>query len=220
MAGMLSAQVFPSPPNARQEPVVRASKNDLLQRGIESTAVAIGASVEEVTQRNIEAIARMERESEAARTRGEWLADWFATIVGSWTFIIAQSVLLLIWLLLNLSIWTFRWDPYPFILLNLVLAFDAAFASPIIMMSQNRQGRLADKRNRLDLQINLLAEQENTELLLLVRKLCEKAGVPLESHPSTGLDQETSTKDLARQIDEAASAKPIQSDKRPPNPPT
>lgn len=199
---------------------MRASKNDLLQRGIESTAVAIGASVEEVTQRNIEAIARMERESEAARTRGEWLADWFATIVGSWTFIIAQSVLLLIWLLLNLSIWTFRWDPYPFILLNLVLAFDAAFASPIIMMSQNRQGRLADKRNRLDLQINLLAEQENTELLLLVRKLCEKAGVPLESHPSTGLDQETSTKDLARQIDEAASAKPIQSDKRPPNPPT
>jgi uncharacterized membrane protein len=189
---------------------VKAYKNELLQHGIESAAVAIGSTVEEVAQRNIEAIARMERESEAARTRGEWLADWFATIVGSWTFIIVQSVLLVIWLLLNLSIWTFRWDPYPFILLNLALSFEAAFASPIIMMSQNRQGRLADKRNRLDLQINLLAEQENTELLRLVRKLCEKAGIPLESHSSTGLDQETSTRDLARQIDEAASAKPIQ----------
>lgn len=190
---------------------MNAYKNELLEHGIESAAAAIGSTVEEVTRRNIEAVTRMERDAESSRSRGEWLADWFAAIVGSWTFITVQSVLLAAWLLLNLSIWTFAWDPYPFILLNLALSFEAAFASPIIMMSQNRQGRLADKRNRLDLQINLLAEQENTELLRLIRKLCEKAGIPLASHEADGLAQETSPEGLARQIDEAHSEPRLQS---------
>ena len=178
-------------------------KNELLRYGIESTAAATGTTVGEVTQRNIEAIARMEKESDANRTFGELLADRFATIVGSWIFILIQCVLLLVWIFLNLAAWVYRWDPYPFILLNLALSFQAAFASPIIMMSQNRQARLTEKRNRLDLQINLLAEQENTELLKLVRRLCEKCGVDLKEHPASALDQDTSTEDLGRQIDKA-----------------
>jgi uncharacterized membrane protein len=79
--------------------------------------------------------------------------------------------------IVNLLAWKYRWDPYPFILLNLALSFQAAYASPIIMMSQNRQNRIADRRNELDLQINLLAEQESTETLHLLRKVCEKLGI-------------------------------------------
>jgi uncharacterized membrane protein len=179
--------------------------NELLQRGIESTAAATGMSVSEVTQQNVEAVARMEHESEASRTVGEWMADRFAIIVGSWTFIAIQSVLLSIWMGLNLIAWSKHWDPYPFILLNLALSFQAAFASPILMMSQNRQGRLAERRNRLDLQINLLAEQENTELLRLVRLLCEKNGIQVKP---TALEQATSTEDLAQQIENAARVVP------------
>ena len=117
------------------------------------------------------------------RTVGERVADGFAAVVGSWTFIIVQSVLLAVWVIVNLIAWQHRWDPYPFILLNLVLSFQAAYASPIIMMSQNRQSRIADRRNQLDLQINLLAEQESTETLRLLRKLCEHSGIDPGADP-------------------------------------
>src|SRR5713101_4942168 len=95
-----------------------------------------------------------------ALTRGAALADWVAETVGSWRFIIIQSVLLGIWIVLNMMAFINHWDPYPFILLNLVLSFQAAYAAPIIMMSQNRQAHLSERRNHLDLQINLLAELE------------------------------------------------------------
>ena len=137
-------------------------------------------SVSELTRRNIEAIAKMERAFEEQRTFGERVADGFAAVVGSWPFIVAQSVVLAAWVVLNCLAWALQWDPYPFILLNLVLSFQAAYASPIIMMSQNRQARLMDQRNHLDLQINLLAEQETTEILHLLRKICEKQGISLE----------------------------------------
>jgi uncharacterized membrane protein len=183
--------------------------NELLQRGIESAAAASGTPVTEITQRNVEAIARMEKDAEASRTTGDRMADRFAAVVGSWTFIAIQSVLLLVWIFLNILAWSYRWDPYPFILLNLALSFEAAFATPIIMMSQNRQARLAEKRNRLDLQINLLAEQENTELLRMVRKLCEKAGIALHEG-NVSLEQDTPTEIVARQIDEASVPEPLQ----------
>jgi len=73
---------------------------------------------------------------------GEWLADKFTTIVGSWTFIAFQTVILISWLILNLSFLFIQWDPYPFILLNLFLSFQAAYTGPIIMMSQNRQSQI------------------------------------------------------------------------------
>src|SRR6266705_2951280 len=107
-------------------------------------------TVDELTRRNCEAIARMEQESEGHRSFGERVADRFAAIVGSWTFIITQTILLAAWVVLNVVAWFQHWDPYPFILLNLALSFQAAYASPIIMMSQNRLARLSERRNHLD----------------------------------------------------------------------
>jgi uncharacterized membrane protein len=93
-------------------------------------------------------------------TPGERFADTFAMIMGSWTFIIAQSFILVIWIIVNLIAWSQHWDPYPFILLNLALSFQAAYAAPIIMMSQNRQASKDRLIAEHDYEINLKAEEE------------------------------------------------------------
>jgi uncharacterized membrane protein len=72
-------------------------------------------------------------------TLGQRVADQVAATMGSWKFIILQSIILLVWIVLNVAAYVEHWDPYPFILLNLALSFQAAYAAPFIMMSQNRQ---------------------------------------------------------------------------------
>jgi uncharacterized membrane protein len=92
------------------------------------------------------------------RTIGEVASDRIADIVGSWRFILIQSALLALWLALNAFGWSQHWDPYPFILLNLVLSFQAAFTAPIIMMVQNRQSDIDRHKAQLDYDVNLRAE--------------------------------------------------------------
>jgi uncharacterized membrane protein len=101
-------------------------------------------------------------------TIGERVADTFALTIGSWRFIIAQSVILAVWLLLNIVGWIKHWDPYPFILLNLMLSFQAAYAAPIIMMSQNRTSELDRLQAKNDYEINQRAELEIEEILALL----------------------------------------------------
>jgi len=161
----------------------------------------VASSIEELTRRNVEAIAAMEKESQTRRTLGERVADLVASVVGSWPFIIAQTVILAAWITLNIAGWIYRWDPYPFILLNLLLSFQAAYASPIIMMSQNRQAQLNERRNKLDLQINLLAEQENTETLKLLRLLCKQAGIAVDASTGPVLEQAINPDIVIHQID-------------------
>ncbi len=100
----------------------------------------------------------------AARTVGERASDWIASLVGSWRFILIQSGVLAVWLLLNSLAWVAHWDPYPFILLNLVLSFQAAFTAPIIMMAQNRQSDIDRHKAQLDYDVNLKAELDITAL--------------------------------------------------------
>src|SRR5579862_719517 len=129
----------------------------------EMSKITMNPSLHDLTQRNVELIAKMEKAAQAHKNAGEVLADWIAAWVGSWTFLITQTVIIIIWMSVNVLAWWLHWDPYPFILLNLLLSFQAAYATPIILMSQNRQARIDERRNHLDLQINLLSEQENTE---------------------------------------------------------
>ena len=99
-------------------------------------------SIDELTQRNVAIIAEMERAEANVRTRSKRITVRIAAWVGSWTFIITQTVILVLWILLNLMAWMNHWDPYPFILLNLALSFQSAYAAPILMISQNRQAKL------------------------------------------------------------------------------
>jgi uncharacterized membrane protein len=108
---------------------------------------------------------------------GQRAADAFASLIGSWRFIIVQSILLVIWIVLNLVAWISHWDPYPFILLNLALSFQAAFAGPIIMMSQNRQTEKDRIAAQLDYEINVKAEEE---IKVILERIEETEGYILE----------------------------------------
>jgi uncharacterized membrane protein len=166
-------------------------------------------TLHDLTRQNVDAIIQMEKAEEEQRTRGERVADAVTAAVGSWPFLVIQSCLLVVWVVLNVMAWSYKWDPYPFILLNLLLSFQAAYTSPIILMSQNRQTKIADRRNHLDLQINLLAEQEATETLRLLRKLCQKLDVPLEGEATLkALAQATQAEDVLRQIEQSAKSLP------------
>lgn len=94
------------------------------------------------------------------RTRGQRLADSTARVLGSWSFIIAQTILVFVWIVLNVAAIIRRWDPYPFILLNLMFSLQAAYAAPIIMMSQNRQAERDRFQAQSDFDTNVKAECE------------------------------------------------------------
>jgi uncharacterized membrane protein len=93
-------------------------------------------------------------------TNAEKWSDVVADTVGSWRFIFIQLVILAIWIVVNTLAWIKAWDPYPFILLNLVLSFQAAFTAPIIMMSQNRKSDIDRLRAENDYDVNVKAELE------------------------------------------------------------
>jgi uncharacterized membrane protein len=105
---------------------------------------------------------------------GQKVADRVAATMGSWPFIIVQSGILLIWIILNITAFVEKWDPYPFILLNLALSFQAAYAAPFIMMSQNRQQEIDRKEAENDHQINVKAELEIELLHQKIDQLREK----------------------------------------------
>ena len=132
-------------------------------------------------------------------TVGDRVADWVAATMGSWNFIIIQSILLIVWIVLNVTAYVQNWDPYPFILLNLALSFQAAYAAPFIMMSQNRQAAIDRAAALSDYQINakaeleiellhqkldLLRETEVSELIQIIRRL--EARLPAQERAALG----------------------------------
>jgi uncharacterized membrane protein len=104
------------------------------------------------------------REFDENLTPGQRIADRVAETMGSWTFIIIQSTILAAWIVLNVVAYVKHWDPYPFILLNLGLSFQAAYAAPIIMMSQNRQAQKDRLQSKNDYEVDLKAEMEIMQL--------------------------------------------------------
>ncbi len=93
-------------------------------------------------------------------TIGQKIADAVANGMGSWGFIISQTLFVILWMGLNLYGYTHHWDPYPFILLNLLFSTQAAYAAPIIMMAQNRQNERDRAQALEDFQTNLEAKKE------------------------------------------------------------
>lgn len=104
---------------------------------------------------------KLEQEDISTITFGERIADKVATFGGSWTFIITFLSFLVIWILINVFFFLNKgFDPYPFILLNLILSCIAALQAPVIMMSQNRQEQKDRERSKKDYMINLKSELE------------------------------------------------------------
>ena len=104
-------------------------------------------------------------------TMGQRLADGVANYMGSWKFIIIQTVLVVAWMVLNLIAFIGHWDPYPFILLNLLFSTQAAYAAPIIMMSQNRSAERDRAQALADYETNQKAETEIEELQVSLSRI-------------------------------------------------
>ncbi|MGA0601503.1 DUF1003 domain-containing protein [Caulobacter sp. KR2-114] len=107
-------------------------------------------------------------------TTGQKIADAVAATMGSWPFIIVQTTILAFWIAANVTAWINHWDPYPFILLNLALSFQAAYAAPFIMMAQNRQQDIDRMAAETDHQVNVKAELEIELLHQKIDELREK----------------------------------------------
>ena len=108
------------------------------------------------------------------RSIGERSADAIAKWAGSWTFIILFLTLLVVWMAVNVYGWVNSWDPYPFILLNLVLSCISALQAPVILMSQNRQGQKDRMKIEYDYKVNRKAERMVEEILERVKRIESK----------------------------------------------
>ncbi|GAC1387225.1 MAG: hypothetical protein NVS4B8_04330 [Herpetosiphon sp.] len=139
----------------------------------------VDALLRSSVSRNVNAIA------DEHLTVGQRIADRFAATMGSWPFIIIQSIFLVIWVALNVVAWGRSWDPYPFILLNLVLSFQAAYSAPIIMMSQNRQSDKDRLTADIDHQVNTKAEFEIGLLLQRIEHIDRRLRTASRDQPST-----------------------------------
>jgi CRP/FNR family transcriptional regulator, cyclic AMP receptor protein len=113
---------------------------------------------------------------EKQATLGERVADVVAGFGGSWTFIITFLVSLVVYSVINVALKRHAWDPYPFILLNLILSMLAAIQAPVIMMSQNRQDTKDRLRSELDFDVNRRAESEIQHLAHKLNLITDKLG--------------------------------------------
>jgi len=114
-----------------------------------------------------------------ALTKGQLISDKVAQFGGSWKFIILFGIILTLWIIFNiLAVGVFKFDPYPFILMNLILSTIAALQAPIIMMSQNRQEEKDRMRSENDYLINLKAEMQ-------IRSMHQKIDVLIEEQIKT-----------------------------------
>lgn len=144
----------------------------LKQRQLERTK---NPALAEVVERNIDAIEEYRREAEEARTVRDRIADLVTRFAGSIPFIYFHVLWFGIWVLMNLEIGGFpAFDPFPFGLLTTIVSLEAIFLSTFVLVSQNRQAAIAERRAELDLQINLLAEYEVTRNLTLLDAMAKK----------------------------------------------
>jgi uncharacterized membrane protein len=101
----------------------------------------------------------------ASSTFGQRLADSVANGMGSWRFIIIQTLIVAAWMILNVVAFVHHWDVYPYILLNLLFSTQAAYAAPIIMMAQNRQSERDRAQANSDYRTNVAAKKEIEQLM-------------------------------------------------------
>jgi uncharacterized membrane protein len=147
--------------------ISRVSRAETARKFLTKELVKLSDHERAIVQRFIErgrTARNVAREFEEQLTFGQRIADRVAEIMGSWTFIIVQSTILAAWIVLNVVAYMRHWDPYPFILLNLGLSFQAAYAAPIIMMSQNRQAQKDRMQSTNDYEVDMKAEMEIMQL--------------------------------------------------------
>jgi uncharacterized membrane protein len=152
--------------------------------------------------RNVLAVAEMERAGRAEQPVSERLVCRAAAWSGTVTFLWLQLAGIAAWIAFNSWPGLRHVDPFPYVLLTLVLSIEAIFLSIFILISQNEETRLTERRNALDLQINLLSEQEGTRALRMLRQIGDKLGVHFDADPQIkALERATDPRALVEEID-------------------
>jgi uncharacterized membrane protein len=161
-------------------------------------------TVEDVTQRNVETIVELEESAKADRDLTDRMADTIAKFCGSFTFVWLHLAWFGGWIVANVLPGIPHFDPFPFTFLTLVVSLEAIFLSTFILISQNEETRMSERRNQLDLQINLLTEQENTKMLKILERIAQKVGARTDDDPSLAvLEQATRPEELVEQIEKS-----------------
>src|SRR6202521_1172559 len=158
------------------------------------------------SQSHIDSIVRQEEEALERRSSSERLADSVGVFAGSLPFVVLHLVLVIAWLLVNSGqISRVRpFDPWPFSLLGVIVAVEAVILSSFILMRQNRMMRRGDRRDHLNLQVDLLAEKEITKVLQMVRAICGHMGLQniMADKEIRELSQTTSIESLSQTLED------------------
>ena len=150
---------------------------------------------------------KLEKEAIHGRSTAERIADKVTTFAGSTTFILLHMLWFGGWVLANVGLLpgVTPFDPFPFSFLTLVVSLEAIFLTLLVLMSQNRMTKEADKRAHLDLQVNMLAEQEATQVLRMVQRIGKHLGLEDEMDEEVQeLKEKTDVHQLAKTLDEKA----------------
>ena len=150
--------------------------------------------------KNIEAILKLEEDDERRLPHLHRVSHKLGWFVGTTNFVIIQAAFVVLWLLWNASA-SQPFDPYPFPLLSAVLAFEAVFLTSFVLIRQNTMDRQSERRNHLDLQINLLAEKEATSTLKALHEIAAHFNIHLSMKAENQeLTQETPVESIARDL--------------------
>jgi len=139
------------------------------------------------------------------RTPTEKMADVMTDMFGSFSFLVFNALIFILWILININLipGIKPFDPYPFTFLTMVVSLEAIFLAIIVLISQNRAARIADLREEIDLQINVRAEDEITKILNIVDAIHDHIGLPAEDDEELKeMKQKTSIDEIERQIEQ------------------
>lgn len=170
------------------------------------------ACEEHVIRENVRRVAAIEKATQTARTRADRAVDATSAFCGSVAFVYIHLMWFGAWIGANLMLpERLRFDPFPFGLLTMVVSLEAILLSTFILITQNRQTQAADRRHLLDLQIDLLAERETTQILAMLDRIARHMGIETHEPDLEELERITRPEAILEEIDLATRSveKPI-----------
>lgn len=159
-----------------------------------------GNALDRETHKNINKIIEIEDMQKQNRTTGEKISVAIAAFCGSMTFVWVHVIWFSGWVLVNSVFQFYQFDRFPYTFLTLIVSLEAIFLSTFILISQNHETKLTERRNQLDLQINMMTEQENTMMLKLLARIAEKVGVAKDDPAMEMLMEDIRPDKLVEQI--------------------
>lgn len=165
--------------------------------------VAVQASIAQLTRRNVELVNQLEQAADHRRSTADHFADRITRLAGSIQFVYWHIVWFGVWIAVNILPvlpTSLRFDPYPFTFLTFVVSLEAILLSTFILISQNHEDELTQQRRQMDLQINLLSEQENSEMLKALERIEQRLGIPVPRKLEV-LHEDITPDELSRQIE-------------------